>query len=283
MKAYLRWAGILFGGLFLLGMLIVFVVLQGWHVQKYEPHQLAGFLQSSFRIQFPTGRGPHPTVIGFHGCGGMDLGAIEWMEYLASRGYATVLVDSYAFRGLTPEQVCNGRALWGSERAGDVLAAIDAVRQLPLVDSDRLILLGWSHGAWAIMDALAFDPPHRLPTNLRSSPSEPFAGVSGIALFYPYCGFPAEAHGQGWNRDIPVFMLLAGQDSIVPTNDYIDVTTILRANGRPITTHLYEDADHAFDMHEEDLASSHLVRRPQLIADAQKRLEQFFSAVLSEQ
>ena len=170
-----------------------------------------GLLTVLFSDSVSNRAGPHPTVIGFHGCGGMDLGAIEWMEYLASRGYATVLVDSYAFRGLAPEQVCNGRALWGSERAGDVLAAIDAVRQLPLVDSDRLILLGWSHGAWAIMDALAFDPPHRLPTNLRSSPSEPFAGVSGIALFYPYCGFPAEARGQGWNRDIPVFMLLAAK------------------------------------------------------------------------
>jgi dienelactone hydrolase len=283
MTSSLRWVGILPGGLLLLGILLVVVLLQGWHIKKYEPHQLAGLLQSSFRIQFPTRPGPYPTVIGFHGCGGLDLGAIEWMEHLVGRGYATVLVDSYAFRDLTPARVCTGRTFWGSERAGDVVAAIYAVRRLPLVDRDRLILLGWSHGAWAIMDALALDPPHSLPTNLRSSPPEPLAGVSGIVLFYPYCGLLAEAHGHGWSSDIPVLMLLAGQDSVVSPSDCVDIVAVLQADGRPITSHLYENADHAFDMSEEDLATSHLVRRPQLIADAQKRLEQFFSAVLSEQ
>jgi dienelactone hydrolase len=69
----------------------------------------------------------------------------------------------------------------------------------------------------------------------------------------------------------------------VSPSDCVDIVAVLQADGRPITSYLYENADHAFDMSEEDLATSHLVRRPQLIADAQKRLEQFFSAVLSEQ
>lgn len=93
---------------------LVMGFFKGWHIKKYEPNEAAAMLRPYFLINHPEGDGPFPTVVAYHGCGGMDLGAIEWMEYLSSRGYGTILVDSSKPRGLTREQVCSGRKLWGS-------------------------------------------------------------------------------------------------------------------------------------------------------------------------
>ena len=54
----------------------------------------------------------------------------------------------------------------GSERAGDVLVSIDDARRMPFVDPERLVLIGSSHGGWAIMELLAFEAAERLPFNL---------------------------------------------------------------------------------------------------------------------
>ncbi len=46
---------------------------------------------------------------------------------------------------------------------------MDDARRMPFVDPARLVLIGASHGGWAIMDLLAIDPPKRLPYNLAAS------------------------------------------------------------------------------------------------------------------
>jgi dienelactone hydrolase len=260
-----------------IGVLIV-GFFNGWHIKKYEPNELAAILRPYFLINHPEGDGPFPTVVAYHGCGGMDLGAIEWMEYLSSRGYATILVDSSRPRGLRREQVCSGRKLWGSERAGDVLVSSLDVGRLPFVDKDRVVLLGWSHGAWAIMDLLAIDPPASLPTNLRRSPEQPLAGVKGIVLLYPFCGFPAKARGKGWRHDIPVLMLLAENDSQATV--CLKISSILAVKNRPVKTHVYPNVDHAFDMKEEDLAGTGIEPSPEATADARLRVERFMEDVL---
>ena len=88
--------------------------------------------------------------------------------------------------------VCAGQIFMGSERAGDVLVSIDDARRMRFVDPDSLVLIGSSHGGWAIMDLLALDPPRRLPFNLATlpagAPADPLAGVVGAILLYPYCG-----------------------------------------------------------------------------------------------
>jgi len=51
--------------------------------------------------------------------------------------------------------VCTGLLLRGWERAGDILAAIDGVSRRSDVDASTLLLGGWSHGGWGIMEALS--------------------------------------------------------------------------------------------------------------------------------
>jgi dienelactone hydrolase len=285
MKRYLRKAALVLIVLVLIVSVLIFGFIRGWHIKKHTPEELAPLLKQYFQIKTPEGKWPFPTIIGFHGCGGLRKGVSDWADYLVGLGYATILVDSFTGRGIiTPDDikdVCAGRKLWGSERAGDVLVSLVEARKLSFVDKDQLALFGWSHGAWTIMDLLAMDPPHELPTNLSRSPDQPLTGVKAAVLFYPYCKFPAKSRGQGWTQNIEVLLLMAGKDSMVSTEACLKIVSILEKSGRPIRTHVYPSMDHAFDMRDEDLKELQLpfIHNSEATHDARKRVKRFLAEV----
>jgi dienelactone hydrolase len=129
------------------------------------------------------------------------------------------------------------------------------------------------------MDLLAMNPPTELPTNLRRAPSQVLAGVRGVVLFYPFCGFPAKARKGGWQQDLPVLMLMAGKDPILAP--CLRVASVLRERSDSVITHVYPDADHAFDMSEEDLAGTGLRPHFESMVDARRRVEEFLEDVLN--
>ena len=283
MKRGLRIVGVSFASVVVLSAIAIVGFLSGWYIKKHTPEELAPVLTPHFRVKSPPGGGPFPTVVGFHGCLGMNKGVSDWADYLVELGYATILVDSFTGRGFTPDDakdVCAGRKFWGSERAGDVLVSLNEIRKLSFVDKNQLVLIGWSHGAWTIMDLLALDPPRRLPTNLSRSPDQPLAGVKAVILFYPYCEFPAKARGRGWTHDIRVLLLIAGRDSVVSPEACLEIVSILENKGRPIKAHVYPSLDHAFDMRDEDLKGSHLFHSHDATSDARKRVKRFLIEAL---
>ena len=275
MKRGFKLAGtVFFGGAAVLG-LTAFGVLRGWHVSKVPPEELAAQLQAGFRIEKPAGNGPFPTVLGFHGCGGVS--AHGWQEFLAERGYAVVLVDSYASRPqLETQEVCRGTKFWGLERAGDVWASLQAAQTLSFVDRDRLFLMGWSHGGWAIADLLALDSANRLPTNLTRKPNASMNEIAGAVFLYPYCGFPSVARSTGWSSPVPSLMLLAGRDEVADPADCLQVVerTHQRSSATTIA-HVYEDAEHVFDLDWERTNTFD----PQITADARERVLQFLDSL----
>ena len=147
---------------------------RGWTVARLEPDALSALLAPAYRVMKPDGAGPFPTALLFSGCDGPRDNVLRWAERLNREGWAAVVVDSHGPRGLLDHEVwrlvCAGQVLLGSERAGDVLIAIDDVRRMPFADPGRIALVGASHGGWAIMDLLAMDPPERLPYNLGAAP-----------------------------------------------------------------------------------------------------------------
>ena len=181
---------------------------RGWSVKRLEPDALSAMLAPAYRVLKPAGDGPFPTALLFSGCDGPRDNVERWAERLNAIGWAAVVVDSHGPRGLDGREVwrlvCAGQILMGSERAGDVLIAIDDVRRMPFADPGRLALIGASHGGWAIMDLLAMGPPERLPYNLAGlrpdAPADPLAGVVGVILLYPYCGEANLARDGGWRR-----------------------------------------------------------------------------------
>ncbi|NQD94310.1 dienelactone hydrolase, partial [Pseudomonas sp. CrR25] len=140
----------------------------------------------------PAGSGPFATVLVFHGCSGQRQALLDSVNaWLLPAGYAALFVDSYAARGIADwRSVCAGKRLWGNQRALDVYAALDLAAQLPQVDGQRLALLGFSHGGWSILDALAYGGA--AGHGFASPGRQGLARVKATITYYPYCGFPAQ-------------------------------------------------------------------------------------------
>jgi dienelactone hydrolase len=230
---------------------------RGWGVARLEPAALSAKLAPYYRVLLPPGEGPFPTALLHSGCDGPRDNLARWADMLNAEGWAAVIVDSHAPRGLSEHEawrlVCAGQVLQGSERAGDVLVSLADVRRMPFVDPGAIVLIGASHGGWAIMDLLALDPPRRLPFNLASlpeGPADPLAGVAGAILAYPYCGPTNRARRDGWRRPVPTLMLLSADDAIAPAAQCMTVAAALEARGVPVEVRLFEGVTHGFDQEE---------------------------------
>jgi dienelactone hydrolase len=288
MKRYLRITLITLIALALTISALIFGFLQGWHIKKQTPEEIASLLKPYFRIRTPEGKGPFPTLLCIPGAGGEVEGISDWDDYLVGLGYATILVDSYTGRGFTKDDITKvrrGSKFLGSEHAGDVLVALNEARKLPFVDNAELALLGWSHGAWAVMDLLAMDPPQKLPTNLKRSPDRPLEGVKAAILFYPYCGFAARSRGRGWSQNIQVLMLMGGKDP--GTEACLETLSILKSKGRPVRGHVYPFVGHgfagAFDTPDEVFKQLNLSKTEAVSAasDAREKIKQLLAEVFS--
>jgi len=223
-----------------------------WRTEKTTLTEHLAFLEDHITVLTPErGEGPFPTVIQFHGCAGLRQQFNEtWARRANDAGYAAVLVDSNRAREISYEEsletVCKGKALLGQERAGDVLAAISYIENDPRLDAGRLILAGWSHGAWTVMDFLTMDMTRARPANLADDVlARP--DVDGAILFYPHCGPGALSRLRRWTEETPVLAFVAGRDSIVEAQPCIDFFTRQKNEGSPTDLVIYPDADHIFD------------------------------------
>lgn len=225
---------------------------RGWTVERLEPEALSAMLSPSYRVVKPDGAGPFPVALLFSGCDGPRDSMGRWAERLKADGWASVVVDSHGPRGLVDYEVwrlvCAGQVLMGSERAGDVLVALDDVRRMDFADPDRIALVGASHGGWAVMDLMAMNPPERLPYNLErlppDGPADPLAGVAGVLLLYPYCG---EASLGAWDRPLPTLFILSRDDFVAPAGECLARAEELKARGVPVETLVLDGVTHGFD------------------------------------
>lgn len=224
----------------------------GWTVERLEPDALSAMLSPWYQVVTPEGTGPFPVALLFSGCDGPRDSMGRWAERLKADGWASVVVDSHGPRGLVDHEVwrlvCAGQVLMGSERAGDVLVALDDVRRMDFADPERIALVGASHGGWAVMDLLAMNPPERLPYNLArlrpDGPANPLAGVAGVLLLYPYCG---EASLGAWDRPVPSFFILSRDDFVAPAEECLARVEELKARGVPVETLVLDGVTHGFD------------------------------------
>jgi dienelactone hydrolase len=128
------------------------------------------------------------------------------------------------------------------------------------VDRNRIVLIGNSHGGWAIMELLAFDAASRLPFGLAALPDDmlekPLDGVIGAILLYPYCGPGNRSRRSGWSQSLPVLFLLSGNDTIAPADDCLRIAGVLAERGAPVETLVFDGVTHGFDQQDRALFSS---------------------------
>lgn len=222
----------------------------------------------------PEGDGPFPVVLQLHGCGGIQPMQIRYAETARAAGVAAMVVDSLAPRGIGRREaqltVCTGLRLRGAERAVDLLAMLQWVRGQPWTDPARIAVAGWSHGAWAIMDAMS---------GARDEPETAvlLAAVKLAVLIYPYAGPPSRTTGHGWGDNRPkVRALLGGRDAVVGTVLPKRALKRLTADGLDATTLLMPDATHCFD---DENASD---PRTHYREDLEGQAHRFYAAALGE-
>lgn len=220
----------------------------------------------------PDGDGPFPTVLVFHGCNGQSpLFMRNVKAWLLPAGYAVMFVDSHRARGIKDwHPVCDGKLLWGNERAIDVYAALALARRNLAIDSQRLALLGYSHGGWTILDALSYDGAagHGFPATGKGA----LAGVRGVVTYYPYCGFPAHLR-DGLGQGAPLLVFLGGKDHITDPGQCLSALGGLDESRLRLVE--YGEADHVFDQRS-DLNTY----QPDLAEDAQRRALAFLRETL---
>ena len=230
--------------------------LQTW-AQGLAPHS---------QLYLPDGPGPHPIVVYMHGCKRLQSHADLWGRALSANGFAVLAIDSFSPRTLGPNVqkfgVCTGLTLWGRERSADVMTALYMIQQglgvdTSSIDTQRIGVIGFSHGAWTTMDLMTQWTNGTLPSRLspnRLPANSPSANdVDALVLVYPWCGIASLTSSvKSWSRIPPTQFLRPYKDSVVGDNgcnaNIASLTTASNRMGQgPVSDIRVDATGHAFD------------------------------------
>jgi dienelactone hydrolase len=230
----------------------------------------------------PDGRGPFPTVIALHGCGGLNGQSDQiqpryrdWTEQLLKDGNAVLLPDSYGSRELGAQcRVKERRVLARRERVADIMASRQWLLQQPWVSQDRISLIGWANGASALLWAVR--------PQLAQRKAEP--DFRAAVAFYPDCRISS---GLGWSTRVPTLVLIGASDDVSSPSACRQMVDGARGRSALVRIVVYPGAYHDFDRANFPLHAiagpsdagmperGHLGSDPDARADSQKRVAEW--------
>lgn len=202
----------------------------------------AGSLKLHAQLYKPDGNGPFPVVIALHGCGGLSAAneAVapryrDWAEQLLKAGYAVLLPDSFGSRELGPQcREKERKVLARRERVADITASHKWLAAQGWAARERISLIGWAHGASAVLWAVR--------PQLATRGKEP--DYRSAIAFYPECRISSRT---GWSARVPTLLLIGGNDDIAAPS--LCKQMVDGARGRTALTRIvvYPNAAHDFD------------------------------------
>lgn len=229
-------------------------------------------------VHGPDDGQPRPAVLLFHGCGGLRAHLDAYARAAVEQGWRAFVIDSYAPRGWSRSFalsfVCTGVFLRGSERAGDVLAALHGISARPDVRSGQIALAGWSHGGWSIMELMSAELSRPSNVGLRDADEALLDQVRGVFLAYAYLGPGAHA-GRRWSRCPKVMAVLPDRDHLTTPRHARDVFDKITGCGAEVEQVAFS-ATHAFDEPEATLPMRH---DPVLMAEAIGHFRRFLGGL----
>lgn len=237
---------------------------------KLEPHA---------EVIGPDDDRSRPAVLLFHGCGGLRGHLQSYAAAAKKAGWRAVVVDSYAPRGWSREfamaTVCTGLKLRGWQRAGDLVAAVDAVSKRSDIDASTIALAGWSHGGWAIMEAMSADPDRPGALGVTDAERCDLSGVRATWLAYPYVGVAALNRMRPWRHCPRTLAVISAQDHLTTVRNAERVHAMIRTCGAEVETwiaagtHSFDEPMTALPMrHDPDLTKEAIRRFRALLEDA---------------
>lgn len=154
----------------------------------------------------PQGSGPFPAIVALHGCGGLYArnGVAlsgrhqDWADRWVAAGFAVLFPDSFSGRGV--KEICtqHTREIAPMSRSDDARAALIWLAQQSDIDSSKVTLIGWSHGAMTLLWTLR-------PGFLDGAPA-----LRQAIAFYPGCREIARL--AGWRPTFPLTLLIGALD-----------------------------------------------------------------------
>lgn len=210
-------------------------------------------LEKHITVYGPQDDRVRPAIVLFHGCGGMRPHVHLYAQAAALTGIRAYVIDSFAARGwdraFAVSLICTGIVLQGYERSGDVLSVLWGLKQSGRVDMDNVVLAGFSHGGWSIMDLMTQKLTRSGEARLADPDASLAERVKGLFLVYPYINFPARSNTNAWVRYPKTFVVLAEKDHLTPLKHSRRIFDNVMAAGAPVEV-MPLKASHAFD--EED-------------------------------
>jgi len=205
-------------------------------------------------LQFPGNDGRYPLAIMLPGCMGWHPHHGQWQRELLKREFAVLHVNSFAARGLNGpsvlrQEVCSGKIVHGDERAGDLVAVLQAVWKNTRINPEKTLIMGWSHGGWTALDLLvSLESRIHLP-NLTQLPMLEVNNIKAAILYYPWCGKEA----LNWAGQLPAnlqgFVFHGSRDAITSPKDCKRRVQRAAKNGSKLRFVELKGAFHWFDNH----------------------------------
>ena len=195
-----------------------------------RPATIAGVLRIA------QGSGRLPLVILMHGSGGFEVNADLWARHFGSLGISTFALDSFSGRGIA-STVVDQSQLGRLNMILDLYRSLAVLAAHPLVDPNRIAVMGFSRGGQAALYAALT----RFQKVWNASRIDPAAYIA----LYPQCNTTYINDTDVTDHPIRIFHGISDDYvAIAPCRVYFDR---LKQSGKDVEMTEYPDTWHAFD------------------------------------
>jgi dienelactone hydrolase len=203
--------------------------------RKYDP---APAVISGMLFMPKAAHGKIPAMIIAPGSSGVGKKDLErWVPLFTNGGIAAFVVDSFTQRGIVSTSE-DQSLLSPAANDADALAALKLLATHPLIDRDRIGIIGFSRGgATALATALDRFRRGMIDDDLK---------FAAHVAFYPPCGLRYWAASNP-TTGAPIMMALGEKDDYTPITPCLDYASEMKRLGVDVSTIVYPNAYHGFD------------------------------------